>query len=111
MKNYKEIHIWDFPPALTYIRLNDAFRLNLLNKLLSLVGSYQKLSDLTAKLSLKYGVRKSSSPGNLYGWAKGNKKEYGKIKPINIPLWALIEYSKILSGSEGNDTKARGVLE
>ena len=94
MKNYKKIHIWDFPPTLTFIRLNDKFRLNLFDNLISIVGSQQKLLNLINKLSQKYNIKRSHSRLNLYSWIKSKKLDKGKIKNINIPLWLLIEFSK-----------------
>ena len=33
MKEYKKIHIWEFPPTLTFIKLNEKFRIKLFKEL------------------------------------------------------------------------------
>ncbi len=100
MQKYKKIHIWEFPPTLTFVRLNNRFRLNFFNKLIRKVGSRQKLLNLINKASLKYDIKRNHSPLNLYSWIKGQKFDRGKNRTINIPLWVLIESSKILSNNK-----------
>lgn len=111
MKNYKEIHIWEFPPTVTTIQLNKKFRLNLFNQLLSKVDSQQKLVNLLNKSSFKYGVKRKHSRRNLYCWIKGKKIERGTKKSVNIPLWLLIEASKILSKSNRNNNETMREIE
>ncbi|MEK6951859.1 MAG: hypothetical protein AABX29_02485 [Nanoarchaeota archaeon] len=102
-EEYKEIHIWDFPPTLTFIRLNKDFRLSLFNKMRSLLCSRKKLMLLINKSSLKYNIKRSYNDLTLYSWMKGFVFKGDKIKNINLPLWLLIEFSKIISKNENND--------
>ena len=39
MKKYKEIHIWKFPPTLTFLKLEEKFRRKLFNESKYKVGS------------------------------------------------------------------------
>jgi len=103
MKKYKLIHIWEFPPTLTYIGLENKFRENLFNKIIFEISSQQKLIDFINKSSNKYGIKRKYSRLNLYSWIKGKKFERNKTKKINIPLWILIEISKYLSKSNNKD--------
>jgi len=97
MKKYKEIHIWHFPPTLTFVALDEKFRSDFFKKLIKNSGSQQTLVDDINKWSLKYGIKRSYTRLALYGWIKGNKLDNGKIKTVNLPLWLLIESSKKLS--------------
>jgi len=100
MKNYKEIHIWDFPHTLAYIRLNDDFRKELFANFIRKVGSQQKAMDFINNSAKIYKLNRKYSRLNLYAWIQGKKLDRGKIKLVNIPLWTLIEISKFLSSSE-----------
>lgn len=97
MKNYKEIHIWDFPPTLTFVRLNKDFRKTLFIKLKEVVGSREGLLDYINKSAKKYGINRKYNSGHLSYWKIGKKFDRGKVKNINAPLWLLIETSKIIS--------------
>lgn len=103
MKNYKKIHIWDFPYTLTYVKLNKSFRNTLFQTLINKLGSQQKVMNFINSVSLNYSLRRKYKHGNLYSWIKGQKFDRGKIKSINVPLWILIEISKFLSNSEKVD--------
>jgi len=103
MKNYEKIHIWNFPPSLTYIGLYEGFRANLFKKVISKVGSQNKLMGLINKASSNYNIKRNYSRLNLYSWIKGKKFDKGKLKTINIPLWVLIEISKIISDKRNED--------
>ena len=111
MKNYKKIHILDFPPTLTFVRLNDKFKSGLFDEATSILGSQQKLLDMVNKLSLKYDIKRKYSRFNLYSWVKGEKLDKGKIKRINVPLWLLIELSKIISNSKNEDNRTMSDIE
>ena len=99
MKNYQEIHIWNFPPTLIYIRLNEGFRKKLFNNLINKLGSQRKAINFINKSAKNYGLDRNYRHGNLYSWIEGQKFDRGKIVSINIPLWLLIELSKLLSDS------------
>ena len=97
MKKYKEIHIWDFPPTLTFVRLKKEFRISFFKKLKEIVGSREGLLEYFNKSSKKYGINRRYNSGHLSYWKIGKKIDREKIKNINIPLWLLIEASKIIS--------------
>jgi len=99
MSYHEQIHIWEFPPTLTFIRLEENFRSELFRRLLSKFSSQQKLLDIINRTSEKYNIKRKHSRGNLYCWIKGNNIDRGRRKTINIPLWVLIEFSKIISNS------------
>ena len=97
MKKYKEIHLWDFPPTLTFVRLKKEFRISFFKKLKEIVRSREGLLEYFNKSSKKYGINRRYNSGHLSYWKIGKKLDRGKIKNINIPLWLLIEASKIIS--------------
>ena len=97
MKKYKEIHIWEFPVKLTFIRLKKEFRLKLFNELKKQSSSIKSLLNQINKSATKYGIKRKYNTGHLSSWIKGEKYDKGKIKNINVPLWVLIESSRILS--------------
>ena len=111
MEEYKEIHIWEFSPKLTFIRLESKFRKILLSKIIKDIGSEPRTVSLVNKLSSKYGKRKEYSRGTVYNWLKGKRLIKGKSKKVNIPLWALIEVSKVLSKSKKKDNKVMKKIE
>jgi hypothetical protein len=112
MRNYRPIHIWDFHPTATFLRLKYDFRLQLFARLKSKIGCLRNLANLISELSLKYYAKKIfPSPGNLCGWAKGRKMSEGKIKLVRIPLWALIEFSKVLAKSKDKQNKVMQEIE
>jgi len=98
MSNYKNVHIWEFPPARTFVRLNEKFRKKLFIEILK-AGGNTKIAKRLNKKAVLYGLKRNHRQSNLYNWKRGFAKDRGVIKEINIPLWALIELSKILSRS------------
>ena len=111
MQNYKEIHIWKFPPTSTFIRLNKNFRINIFKQLKSQSESIKDLLNKINKLSLKYRIKRKYNTGHLSSWIKGSKKDRGKIKNINIPLWLLIEISKVLAKTNKTGNKVMRNIE
>ena len=112
MKNYKEIHLWDLPPKLTFVRLNAQFRHRFFADIIARIGSQQKLADLMSVSSSKYhATRIFPSAGNINCWIKGSKFSSGRMRSVNIPLWALIELSKIKSKSERKENKSMQEVE
>ena len=100
MKNYKKIHIWDFPPTEIFVRIKNSFRKELFNDLINTIGSQQKVVNFINQVSKIYKIERKHSRLNLYSWIKGEKYDNRKIKIVNIPLWILLEISKFLSKSE-----------
>ncbi|MBW2976884.1 hypothetical protein KY347_05550 [Candidatus Woesearchaeota archaeon] len=111
MKKYKEIHIWNFPPTLIFVRLNDSFRKNLFNNFINRLGSQQKAIDFINKSARIYKLQRNHSRLNLYSWIKGGKFFNGKEKMVNVPLWILIEISKFLSISKQIDNELMWSIE
>jgi len=99
---YKEIHIWEFPSTKTYIRLNEAFRKELFSQLRTKLN-YQKLAEFVNSKAGNYNLIRNYNHAHVYNWIKGFKFDRGKTKNINIPLWVLIEVSKLLSESQEED--------
>lgn len=108
-KSYEEIHIWEFPPTKTFIRLDDKFRKKLFRQLAEIGLTY--MADILNKNSTKYGIKRKYSCSNFYSWERGLKRDRGKIKNANIPLWVLIEISKFLSNSEEKDNAIMQKIE
>lgn len=97
-QKYKRIHIWNFPPTRTFIYLKREFR----KELFSLIKDKLRTKDLIKLLkekSLNYGITRKYKEYHLHTWRSGYKREKGRIKKICIPLWVLIEMSKLLSNS------------
>ena len=90
MKEYKEIHIWDFPPTETYVRLKDDFRCSFFKYMIKNSGSWQKFVDDINKVKLRYKINRGCSRLGLSKWIKGKFFYKGKLKKINLPLWLLI---------------------
>lgn len=111
MKKYKEIHIWEFPPTLTFLKLEEKFRRKLFNESKYKVGSSMVLLKKLNKSSKRYGLNRKHNTGHLSSWIKGHKKDRGKIKNINIPLWLIIEISKILSENNKKDNDTMRKIE
>ncbi len=111
MKNYKEIHIWEFNPTLTFIGLKEDFRKVLFSELRNTHNSVKDLLKNLNKSAKKYKIKRNYKTGHLSSWIKSYKKDRGKIKNINIPLWLLIEISKILSESRKKDNKIMKEIE
>ena len=108
---YKEIRIWEFPPNATFVRLNDRFRFDLFKRLINTVGSQQNLINVINKASVKYNNKRKHSRLNLHSWIKGRKLDRGSLRNINIPLWVLIECSKILSKSRKTNNNIMNKIE
>lgn len=102
MENYKEIHVWDFPPLNTFITIEDNFRKTLFNDLMNKVN-FHKAAEFINYSAPKYGIERNYNAGHFCSWKYGKKKDRGKIKSVNVPLWVAIEISKTLSGSESID--------
>ncbi|MFH1471633.1 MAG: winged helix-turn-helix domain-containing protein [Nanoarchaeota archaeon] len=102
MQAYKEIHIWEFPPLNTFITLDDAFRKCLFDDLMHKMNFHRAAELLNASAPI-YGITRNYNAGHLCSWKKGQKKDRGVIKNVNIPLWIAIEMSKSLSNSEKID--------
>ena len=111
MKNYKEIHVWEFHPTVTFIRLNDGFRKVLFSKLKNTDNSIKDLLNNMNKSAKKYNIKRNYNTGHLSTWVKGYKKDRGKIRNIHIPLWLLIEISKILSNSNKINNRVMKEIE
>jgi len=100
MKKYQDIHIWEFPPTLTFIGLKEDFRIKLFRNLKLQSKSITYLLNQINKSAIKYGIKRKYNFGHLSSWIKGYKKDRGKIRTINIPLWIIIELSRIISKKE-----------
>ena len=93
---YKRIHIWEFPPNRTYIFLKDDFRIKLLSDAIGKIG-LEKLAETLNEKSDLYGQKTHFHHGHICVWRKGGKKRGNNLRPVNIPIWVLIEISKIIS--------------
>lgn len=96
MTKYEEIHIWRFPPTRTFVSLDDSFRVFFFSELTK-NRSYRSVAFLLNKISLKYGARAHHRNSNVLEWKNGSKVDRNRVVRINIPLWALIEMSKMIS--------------
>lgn len=99
MKNYKKIHIWDFPLNQIFVRLSNKFREELVSNLLNKFKSEPLAIGWVNKASINYGFNKKYSRGSFYIWKKGFAGYKKKKVTKNFPLWVLIEISKRLSNS------------
>lgn len=107
---YGKIHLWEFPPTRTFIKLSEACRRWLFDELRARYRISYLLSILEVK-SQVYGINRKYNSGHICSWKKGCKKDCGKIKDTRIPLWVLIEFSKLLSGSTNNDNTIMRQIE
>ncbi len=97
MKRYLQIHIWEFPPTKTFISLNPNFR-NTLFDLVRKNMSYQKLAEIVNEKSVLYREKTKFNASHICSWKAGYKnKKNNKKSKIHIPLWTLIEISKLIS--------------
>lgn len=96
---YKEIHIWEFPPLNTFITLDDTFRMGLFDDLMHKMN-FRRAAELLNTSAPSYGIKRNYNAGHLCSWKKGQKKDRGVIKNVNMPLWVILEISKVLSTSE-----------
>ncbi len=94
---YKEIHIWEFPPTITFLKINRAYRLKIFEEIKKVLGSNTNLLNFINQKAKKYNLKRSYNTGHLSTWKKGIKKDQGKLRNINIPLWIIIEFSKLIS--------------
>lgn len=78
MKKYKEIHIWEFPTKLTFIRLKKEFRIELFKKLKEKSKSITNILKQINESAKKYNIRRKYNTGHLSSWIKGYKKDRGK---------------------------------
>ena len=97
MKKYKEIHIWNFPPIETYIKLEEKFRHCLLSKFIKQFKNESLAITHLNNRSKKYGIERKYSRGMFHLWGKGYSNERNKRKTRTIPLWVLIEISKYIT--------------
>ncbi|MFH1308081.1 MAG: winged helix-turn-helix domain-containing protein [archaeon] len=111
MKNCKKIHIWDFPPTKIFVRIEDSFREDLVNKLIKKIGNEPLAVKIINNSSKKYNINRNFSRGVFYTWKKGFVVDRKKIKTKNFPLWVLIEVSKILSNSSKANNSIMKELE
>lgn len=109
-RKYKKVHIWEFPPTKTFIRLNDKFRRRLFLNIKTKIGNVNFLK-LLEKKGMNYGIYRKYNSATLHTWRDGHKRDRGKIKKTNIPLWVLIEASKILSNSPQPNNKFMKEIE
>lgn len=93
---YPEIHIWDFPPTKTYLRINE-YRIELLNQFIKKIGTHKKAGEFLSQQSKNYGKPTTCGTGAIIIWSKG--KRYSGNGLRYIPLSAAIEISKVLSNS------------
>ena len=84
MKKYKEIHIWEFPPTLTFLGINQKFKETIFKELKNKYSSIKELLKKLNKSGKKYGLKRKYNNGHLSYWRIGSKKDRGKIKNINI---------------------------
>lgn len=99
---YREIHIWDFPPTRTCVKISDNYRIKIINSFIYSFESWNTAIDFLNNKSQSYGLKMRYSPGSFTHWRNGTEKN----KQRNIPLWVLLEISKRLSGTDNvnNDT-------
>jgi len=111
MGKYKEIHIWEFPIKPTFIKLKKEFRMKLFKELKEKSISIISILKQINKSAKRYNLKRKYNTGHLSSWIKGYKKDRGKIKNINIPLWVLIEISKELSKDKKINNKVMIEIE
>ncbi|MFH1396827.1 MAG: hypothetical protein ABIG93_05490 [archaeon] len=98
---YKEIHIWEFPATKVFVRVKSNTRKRIISQFIDLSGNEPNAVSILNKKSKIYEMRKSYSRGTLYSWIKGNKGT--DCTTCNIPLWSLIEISKLISNEPKDD--------
>lgn len=107
---YRKIHLWEFPSTRTFVKLNKACRQWLFGELRSKYRISHLLSILNTR-SQAYGINRKYNSSHIYSWKKGCKRDRGKIKNVRIPLWVLVEFSKLLSGSTVRDNTIMRQIE
>ncbi len=101
---YEEVHIWEFPSTEIFIRLNDGFR----KRIFSVIKDNFVIKDFVSIINQrakKYDIERSYNTSNFRSWRVGLKKRKEKTIEVNIPLWVLIEISKLLSDSSNPGNK------
>ncbi len=97
---YPEIRIWDFPPTRTYLRINANFRENFIRRFISFFRTNIDAVEYLNSKSKKYGNVKSYSSGQTATWIKGSVKTNNRV--VHIPLWVVLEMSKIIAKTEND---------
>ncbi|MEW6221741.1 MAG: winged helix-turn-helix domain-containing protein [Candidatus Hadarchaeota archaeon] len=95
---YEKVHLWDFPPSRVFVKLNEPCRRWLFDELHMRCQTSHLLFILNTRCKA-YGIGRRYNRGHIRTWKNGSKSDNGKIKDARIPLWVLIEFSKLLSGS------------
>jgi|TARA_Y100000310_G_scaffold18735_2_gene18360 hypothetical protein len=111
MKNYRTIHIWDFPANYTFVRVKESFRRQLIEKAINKFGNEPKLVAYISNRSTFYKIKRDLSRGMFYNWAKGYRISKGNNITANMPLWVVIEISRILSDSNSLNNENMVELE
>lgn len=107
---YRQIHLWEFPLTRTFVKLNEPYRQWLFSELRARYRTSSLLSILNTRCRA-YGINRKYNSGHICVWKKGRKRDRGKIEDIRIPLWVLVEFSKLLSGSTNNDNTVMRQIE
>lgn len=105
MESYKKINLWNFPLTKTFVRIHNKYRFILINEFIKRFGKEPLAVDFINRSSVKYGLKRKFSRGVFYCWRNGFIIDSGKRKTKNIPLWVIIEISKILSKTDSPDNK------
>ncbi|MDD5163828.1 MAG: ArsR family transcriptional regulator [Candidatus ainarchaeum sp.] len=109
MEQYKEIHIWDFPPTKTCLRIKEDFRRQLIRRAITCFGSWRRTIGYINTQSKIYGLERKLSVGAISHWARGIETTSRKTR--NIPLWAVLEISKVLSEDQRNNNDLMKEIE
>lgn len=111
MSKYKEIHIWNFPPTETYIKLKKEVRHDLLTQFVNGFKSGRLAIDYLNSKSERYGIKRKYSSGSFYHWKKGYSIKNNKKLARTIPLWVLIEISKSITFTKKSKDNLMKTLE
>ena len=106
---YQEIHVWDFPPTETYLRINDKYRTPLIRDFIDSFRSWKAAISFLNKQGRLYGLEKRYSVGALSHWRMGVEKTRKRTR--NIPLWVALEISKVLSNNISKDNEVMQEIE
>lgn len=110
MSPYKEIHIWQFPATKTFVKLKRSYRERFFAEIKNKIGIQKSLDTMNGNSTL-YGINRRYNRSHFGSWRVGIKKERYKTSIINTPLWVLIEFSKMLSGSNNPDNDVMRIIE
>lgn len=58
-----------------------------------------------------YGIKRNHNSLAVYSWIKGKKMDRKMLRTVNVPLWVLIEISKILSNAKSMDNLSMHNIE